>query len=160
MSPRGPPSPAKSARRQTTNRHCAPLKCARRTHHGAALVQVDLVVLVLWLRPHLVRIVPIDRECLHSWTARPEQPRQLVVSRGDESIVEGRETYAVLMARRADVTASTSPLLLIGVLATAAPRASMLGKTIRCRVRAELDLSCLRHKQRDGQKMKNMEGPD
>ena len=36
----------------------------------------------------------------------------------------------MLMARRADVTASTSPLLRIGVLATAAPRASMLGKTM------------------------------
>ena len=31
---------------------------------------------------------------------------------------------------RADATASTSPLLLIGVLAAVAPRASMLGKTI------------------------------
>ena len=37
----------------------------------------------------------------------------------------------MLMARaRADATASTSPLLLIGVLAAVAPRASMLGKTI------------------------------
>ena len=34
------------------------------------------------------------------------------------------------MARLADVTASTSPLLLIGVLTAAAPRASMLGKTM------------------------------
>ena len=95
MSPRGPPSPAKSARRQTTNRHCAPLKCARRTHHGAALVQVDLVVLVLWLRPHLVRIVPIDRKSLHSWTARPRAAapagRELC---GDEGALsrEGRRT--------------------------------------------------------------------
>ena len=58
----------KERRRQTAIPSCAPLRCARRTHHGAALVQVDLVVLVPGLRPHLVRIVPIDREDLSTRT--------------------------------------------------------------------------------------------
>ena len=63
-----PRSPFRKELRHKRQSPHAPLRCARRTHHGAALVQVDLVVLVLGLRPHLVRIVPIDREGLSTRT--------------------------------------------------------------------------------------------